>query len=298
MALDDFTRRERRKYLGSSDMAAICGLDPYRTAGDVWAEKTGRLGDRDLSNNPAVEVGEAIEPAILDWAEKKIAVPLERAAFFTREHLCANVDGWGPSVPTLVEAKAMGILGHPGYLAAFGDAGSDAVPEHVLIQTHHQIAVLAEGAGLVELAYVAALLGGRGLVLFQIPRNPDLVDAILERGEAFWVQHVERDTPPPEAPSLPILKAMRRDATLAPVLLPRHLLVEWLATKERRKDAEALEEAAETVILHALGDAMEGYVADDPTLGQIKVLRFERRAYEVRAQTITQVRHVKARKER
>ena len=37
----DFTR-ERSKYLGGSDLGAILGLSKYRTAVDVWLEKTGK----------------------------------------------------------------------------------------------------------------------------------------------------------------------------------------------------------------------------------------------------------------
>jgi putative phage-type endonuclease len=38
----DFTR-ERTKYLGGSDIGAILGVSKYRSALDVWLEKTGRI---------------------------------------------------------------------------------------------------------------------------------------------------------------------------------------------------------------------------------------------------------------
>jgi predicted phage-related endonuclease len=37
----NFTR-ERTKYLGGSDIGAILGLSKYRSAVDVWMEKTGK----------------------------------------------------------------------------------------------------------------------------------------------------------------------------------------------------------------------------------------------------------------
>ncbi len=36
----------RAKSLGGSDVAAILGLSPYRTAVDVWMEKTGKESTR------------------------------------------------------------------------------------------------------------------------------------------------------------------------------------------------------------------------------------------------------------
>lgn len=36
-------RELRTRYIGSSDAAAVCGLNPYRSAYDCWLEKTHRV---------------------------------------------------------------------------------------------------------------------------------------------------------------------------------------------------------------------------------------------------------------
>jgi len=41
MALTTEQREIRRRYLGSSDIAAIFGMSPWKSAYDVWLEKTG-----------------------------------------------------------------------------------------------------------------------------------------------------------------------------------------------------------------------------------------------------------------
>ncbi len=41
MPITNRQRKLRQDHIGSSDMAAILGVDPWRTAYDVWLEKTG-----------------------------------------------------------------------------------------------------------------------------------------------------------------------------------------------------------------------------------------------------------------
>ena len=58
--LDEFTRAQRTQFLGSSDMAAVTGHDPWgRTRADVWAEKTGRVAPSQTSMPMVLEIGRA-----------------------------------------------------------------------------------------------------------------------------------------------------------------------------------------------------------------------------------------------
>lgn len=43
MPITQKQREFRRSHIGSSDIAAILGKDPYKTAYDVWLDKTGQL---------------------------------------------------------------------------------------------------------------------------------------------------------------------------------------------------------------------------------------------------------------
>jgi len=53
---------ERRKGIGGSDAAAICGLSPYRTPLQVWQDKRGLSGV--IPENEAMEWGKRLEPII------------------------------------------------------------------------------------------------------------------------------------------------------------------------------------------------------------------------------------------
>src|SRR5262252_6985451 len=213
--LDEFTRAQRRRYLGSSDMAAIIGKDPWgRTAGDVFCEKTGRIAN--IRDTVPMALGSYLEPAILSWTEDQLETPLQRDQFVIHAGgiLAANLDALAPHnrPPAVVEAKSAGLIGRPHYLEEFGTPGTDEVPMHVMIQVQHQMACLEQQPGIPPIAHaiVPALLIGRGFVLYRVEKHQGLVEALVEEGERFWHDHVEANMPPREAPSLRTLQRLLR----------------------------------------------------------------------------------------
>ena len=56
----------RARGIGASDAAAVLGLNPYKSALRLWAEKTGRLHPPNLDNNPNVLRGVALETPIAE----------------------------------------------------------------------------------------------------------------------------------------------------------------------------------------------------------------------------------------
>ncbi|GIV52679.1 MAG: hypothetical protein KatS3mg038_3200 [Candidatus Kapaibacterium sp.] len=61
---------DRRSFLGASDAPAVLGLSPWRSAWEVWAEKTGRIDS--WSGNAATSAGQLLEPAVLAWASEEL----------------------------------------------------------------------------------------------------------------------------------------------------------------------------------------------------------------------------------
>ena len=283
--LDEFTRAQRTQFLGSSDMAAVTGHDPWgRTRADVWAEKTGRVAPSRTSM-PMV-LGTYLESSILQWTEDVLETPLQRDQFVIHAGgiLAANLDAVAPhrQPPAIIEAKTAGLIGRPRYLDDFGTAGTDEVPTHILVQAHHQLACVEAQPGWPSIrdVLVPALLVGRGFVLYQIEKNAELCAALVEDGTRFWQDHILTDTPPPEAPMLETLRQLRRTA-LPTVALDRDLVATWLAarevTKEVTKDAAEQEEQYLRGLIWALG-GQEAGVCD---LGTFSYREQVRKAYSV-----------------
>ena len=80
----------RKRYIGSSDMAAILGLSPYATAHDVFLEKTGRVEDDPGNEN--TELGNRFEGALVEFCCDQIGETWRRSdrrCLFTPMELCA-----------------------------------------------------------------------------------------------------------------------------------------------------------------------------------------------------------------
>jgi len=186
--LTDAQRRDRSSYLGATDVAALAGVDPYRTPFDVYLEKIGELdpeerqsqGDRDRR-----ERGHRLEDVCLDWYAENEGVKLERvrrdvqhpALPFVVVHPDARVRPWR-STRRLVEAKTAARRW-------------DELPRRVEAQVTVQMA--AAGA---ESATVAVLGFDGPPVPWEVERNPELVEALEGIAAASWDRIQRRDPPP------------------------------------------------------------------------------------------------------
>ncbi len=176
-------RQKRRNYLGSSDAAAIVGVDPYRSADDVYASKTLEMPDQELSD--AARIGNYFESGVLDWFEDETGLKLIRNQFRVHKNriMAANIDSIVKGKKELVEAKTAGMLGYFNKTrrAKWGENGTDQIPEHYIVQCQHQLAVTGY-----EIAWVPVYLGGIGFVLYKITRNQELIGLIEKLEVKFW----------------------------------------------------------------------------------------------------------------
>lgn len=278
MALTDLQREQRRKHIGSSDAAAIMGLDPWRNAADIWAEKRGLVQASDTANE-AAEIGLMIESSLLDWAAAQIGAKIRKnqRRVYTGGVLAANHDALVIGEPVGVEAKTTGILTPAMKRDEWGDEGTDQVPNRVIIQCHHQMIVSD-----LSRVYVPALIGGRGRLMFVIERNEALASGLAEKLMAFWREYVETGVSPPTdefgLPSLATLKALRREPETV-ATLPDEIMEAWVAAKAEAKRASDAEDEARRALLTALGTAEAG----ESSAGRITYMPQDRRSIDTKA---------------
>lgn len=195
-------RELRRHTIGSSDAPAIIGVDPWRNDADVQASKLYELADQPT---PAMQTGNRMESVLLDWAEEKLGLTLQRDVSVVAEKLplAANLDGLCDDA--VVEAKYVGPTGAD----YWGDDGTDQVPDHVLVQVHHQMIVSRR-----ELAYVPAAIcryGGLSFEWFRVEFDPDIAGNLVEIETAWWERHIVQRMPcTGDPPHLETLKRIRR----------------------------------------------------------------------------------------
>lgn len=263
--LDDRQRERRQRFLGSSDAAAVAGLDAFgRTPGDVWLEKTGRVRPRPRDErDPVKQLGSYLEETLLRWVSDVFDVGIERDVMLVHPNdvMCANLDGIGCGAPRFdVEAKTAGLIGTPHFLDDFGESGTGDVPRHVRLQVQHQLAVCRANPETADVrwAIIPALIVRKGFVWYRIPAHEPTMDALVEIEERFWRDHVLADKPPPDPPSLDGLARRERDGTVAPVPISDALVEAWDVARRTVALAKAHEEDMKRAVLAALGDAETG----------------------------------------
>ena len=283
MPITDYQRKKRKDHIGASDSPAILGLTPqWRTAYDVYIEKTMELSRMD--ENDAIKIGNLAERGMLDWAAAELNAEIVKNQYRVAKDgpgagiMAANCDALLPNLDAVLEAKTSGVLWPTPDKDQWGDSGTDLVPDHVTVQVHHQM--LCAGA---RRAFVAALIGGIGLRLYEIARNDALIDAIAEQIAEFWQNHVQVRVPPSleSYPSVEILKRIQRvpekvvtlDSEIAAPVVAR-----WEMWTKFRLAAEKAEKQSKAASLALLGDAEGGMLPDGRMLTYMEQ---ERKGYTV-----------------
>jgi len=205
----DFTAN-RTKYLGGSDIGAILGFSKYRTALDVWLEKTGRIVNK-VDNLP-VRFG--------TFAESFVASEYAAQTGFSLVHseegvihpqypfMVGHIDRFvgDSSLGSSIDAEP---LFHPdGSCAAshllecktaspfnqsdWGDLGTDEVPMSYLVQCLWYLAITN-----LERCDVAVLFGNSDFRIYEVYRDKELEDLIITKAATFWNDYIQADTPPP-----------------------------------------------------------------------------------------------------
>lgn len=189
---------ERIHTLGASEVSAVLGVNPWRSAFDVWASKAvpGGRGPLIPSSTPSeqAELGHLMEPLILRLYCSRTGVEV-RPCETTYRHpelswLTATPDALVVGQRVLVEAKNVGarVMSH----------WDDGVPPYVTAQAQQQLIVV--GGEIAERVDVAAVLGGAGLSIYAIHPDVELQALMLEQLQRFRRDYWERDVPPPRGP--------------------------------------------------------------------------------------------------
>ena len=183
----------RRSGLGSSDAATALGLNPYQSRLALWIEKTRpeqSLNQIDPSDDSHPTYwGTVLEPIVATHYSKRTGNKIRRVNAILQhpEHpfMLANLDREvvGQSEVQILECKTAGAYG--------AKAWKDGVPEYVLVQVMHQLAVTGKQA-----ADVAVLIAGQDLQIHRVHRDEELIAKLIELEAQFW-WHVENNIPPP-----------------------------------------------------------------------------------------------------
>jgi predicted phage-related endonuclease len=216
MAITPEQLEARRRYLGSSDIAPICGLCAYRSPLNVYQSKVHGV---DKPAGRKAYLGTLLEPIIARLAAERIEektgapVKLSGARMVVHENgiFCANLDSEciETEEPFVVECKAsFGAKPHQPHphrelapcgqevLVSWGRSGADPqsnIPLSVYVQVQWQLLLTGYSLG-----YVACWRGhmDEPIGLWTVNRDQQTIDVISEKAMEFWQACVVPKIPP------------------------------------------------------------------------------------------------------
>lgn len=249
----------RRQGLGGSDMAAIFGLNPYKTPYELYLEKIGELEEEE---NEKTSWGNLLEPVIAAVYSKEKGVEVVESDTKIHEshpYLLANPDRLIKGTKRGLEIKNVGYqLAH-----LWGDEGSLLIPEHVYPQVAHYMYVFDYDSW-----DVAALIGGNDFRIYTFERDKEFDAIIQEQASHFWNNHVVAKNPPEVSFSdkgMSLIKKKFNKVEPNIISLSDDILTyrdQFIASKAIIKDQEKIRDVARTYILSQLENNEKGILSD------------------------------------
>lgn len=254
----------RRKGIGGSDAAAICGVNPWRGPLSVYLSKIGEAPD--AGANEAMEWGTELEDTIAKVFSRRTQQKVKRCNMILQHNdydfMLANVDRftlddeegeWG-----VLEVKNVGEYRRE-------DWADGAVPEYYEIQGQHYMAVT--GANYV---WFAPLIGGNKMQPVKVMRSERAITSLIKIERDFW-HLVETRTPPPIDDSVEatkVLKALYPRSEKTSVVLDSKLVENLRRLREQKSDLERELRGLENQIKLQMAEAEEAYIpgAEKPVI--------------------------------
>lgn len=172
---------DRRTYIGGSVIGALAGMDPHKSALDVWGAMLGLVSD-DVGE--AAAVGNALERPMLErlYAPKFGIVDLEYPG--TQRH--PTIDFIGATPDALHTGRAHNvqskIVGNrQAWRWGEPSEGADALPPEVYCQKQWEMMVFGT-----RVSDTPALFGTEFCVYREIPYDAELAETLVEIATTFW----------------------------------------------------------------------------------------------------------------
>lgn len=178
----------RRGGIGGSDAGAIMGVNPYRGAYSVWADKKGKL--HELEDTEAMRQGRDLEDYVARRFAEKTGKGVRRENMMLRSvaHPCMIAD-----IDRRVLGERAGLECKTSRDLRMGRYRNGEYPIEYYAQCLHYLAVTGW-----DRWYLAVLVYGTDLLIFTIDRAEaqEDIEKLVTAEEAFWRGHVVPNVPP------------------------------------------------------------------------------------------------------
>lgn len=188
---------DRRGYLGGTDIASIFGVSPYKSAYELYEEKTAEEfvpPQVEPKREMLYRRGKKLEPWVMELLEE------ERGIFIVKRNqrycdpefpfMACEIDFEYQSEVGLCNGDVKTVS--PFAAGEWGEENTDEIPLHYCLQFHWGMMVTQRPACL-----VAVLIGADDLRVYEVKRDDELIAEIRKRAFHFWATNVLKNVPPP-----------------------------------------------------------------------------------------------------
>ena len=250
----------RKRGIGGSDAAVVCGISRYKTPVELWMEKTNQLPPQEAGE--AAYWGTQLEGLVRAEFTKRTGIDVARVNQIlqseTHPFMLANLDG-------VCTHPDYGPCGFEAKTASAYKAGEweDAIPDEYQLQIQHYMAVTGY-----EGFYIAVLIGGNTFRWRFVKRDEELISMLTELEADFWAR-VEQELPPPldgsDASAKFLAGRFPDSVPRSQIALPdaaASLIRQYDTACERLKAITEQKQEAENLLKEMLGDNETGTAGD------------------------------------
>ena len=176
----------RNNYIGGSDAGAVVGMNPYKSAYALWAEKRNMIPA--FEGNIITKVGSYLEELVAQMFAEETGKKVRKSNFtYVNDKYpfaCANVDRLVVGEKAVLEIKTTNSF------PKMKKIKGGEFPDEWYCQMTHYLAVTE-----LEKAYLAVLVNCREFFWFELTRDQSEIDALMYAEELFW-DNVKSGTAP------------------------------------------------------------------------------------------------------
>jgi putative phage-type endonuclease len=180
----------RLGFIGGSDVQHVLNLEPYGCAAWLWDTKRGVPEDYPESYNPFFERGHALEPIIKKkFLEENgyVSVPHPELQQhpeypFMQSRVDDMVSKQEPFSGQLVTVSQKVFEAKSAMREVFFKMKKEGLPEAYIVQMQHYLAVTGLESGI----YATLWPDGWQMESFEVPRNDELIEQIIQAEINFW----------------------------------------------------------------------------------------------------------------
>lgn len=253
--------------LGGSEIAIVMGLSPYKSLFRLWHEKAGNIEPGQMDENRA-RIGLGLEDVAAKIFEDETGLICHKTGMYqSKDHeaclaepdrLLTDKDG---NLAGVLEIKT--VEPSVSWQWGRGRQGKGNIPEHYMCQVQWYLNALK-----LDKAFLIALIGFGDQRIYEIEKDTDFCEQMIETGEKFieTLRSGEEPSIDDSNSTFQVVRELSKDIDYGQkVQVDEDLADAYFMADEEKKLADKALTGAKSRLIAALGGAEFGYIGPEKT---------------------------------